>query len=132
MLFILSLWLHFIADFLLQSREMGQKKSYELKWLNKHLSIQFFVMFLGLLPFTGYHIAILFAFYNSCIHGVIDWYIWRGYKASVWLRNRKYGHNKEQLASTWKYWEDHLFYTTIGFDQALHITTLALLWKYLA
>jgi hypothetical protein len=27
-------------------------------------------------------------------------------------------------AASWKYWEDHWFFTTIGFDQLLHGLTL--------
>lgn len=167
MLFLIWLMvLHFIADFLLQSREMGQKKSNEVKWLLKHLAIQFGVFFIGITPpiLFSYidrsassliavqyplHILVLaacmkafmFSVYNALIHGLIDWNIWKLYKVSAYWRIRtivakKHGmwtqppeddvNIKAEIAG-WKYWEDHWFYTTIGFDQLLHMSTLVAL-----
>lgn len=70
-LFYAVLIVHFIADFLLQSREMGKRKSSESKYLLAHLAIQFacFALF-----------GLKFAFYNALVHGIIDWNIWRIYK----------------------------------------------------
>ncbi len=139
--------LHFLADFILQSREMGKKKSVEFLWLLKHLFIQYAVFRIGL-SFMGMEDSRLFALFNALIHGVIDWNIWKLYKLSVHYRITRrlkglgvYGTNpKESLAykityekscEQWEYWEDHLFYTTIGFDQMLHAITLYALWTYL-
>lgn len=114
---------HFIADFICQSREMGKKKSYEVKWLAAHLLIQFvfFCIF-------GWKFALI----NAVIHGVIDWNIWRLYKLSVgiWMKNNPEHEATKAYATTgvWKFWEDHLFFTTIGFDQMLHMITLVVLW----
>lgn len=130
------LLLHFIADFVLQPREMGKKKSQDVKWLLGHLAIQFAIF----APFT----SILFALANCAVHGLIDWYIWRGYKWSVAFRNPVPWHLRVEVEpepthqefeatwwlgvkASWKYWEDHLFYTTIGFDQLLHGLTLVVL-----
>ncbi len=61
-----------------------------------------------------------FALINAVIHGVIDWNIWRAYKMYV-----SASHDLANLGgSDYKYWEDHLFYVTIGLDQFLHMTTL--------
>jgi hypothetical protein len=122
------LLLHFIADFVLQPREMGKKKSEEPRWLAGHLAIQFTVF----APFT----SIWFALANCTIHGVIDWFIWRGYKYSVISRlgithMNMNAPNIAELKNSWKYWEDHLFYTTIGFDQLLHALTLVTLAGYM-
>lgn len=108
--------IHYVADFLLQPREMGKKKSSEPKWLAGHLLIQF----LCFLPFAGW----LFALLNCAVHGIIDWYIWRAYKYSVLKRFPDAGVD-------YKYYEDHLFYSTIGFDQLLHGLTLFYLAGYL-
>ena len=122
--------LHFIADFILQSREMGQKKSTEFKWLAKHLGIQFIIFFIGLIFFDPIY-AFIFATINSFFHGIIDWNIWKFYKLSVYYRIKKdpehnlLPENKSELEK-WQYWKDHLFYTTIGFDQMLHMITLQL------
>lgn len=138
MITVYCLFLHLVADFFLQSREMGKKKSSEKYWLYKHLSIQFAVFWVGLLPFTGIAIALYFALTNALIHGVIDWNIWKLYKYSVYRRLLKKvistGARKDQYeagvashAKNWQYWEDHWFYTTIGVDQFLHAATLVLL-----
>lgn len=113
----LLLSLHFLADFVLQSREMGKKKSQEPVWLFSHLAIQCMVFML----FVGWKFAIA----NAAIHGVIDWYIWRFYKLSVAWRF------PDATVNNFKFWEDHLFFTTIGFDQLLHGLTLVLLAEWL-
>lgn len=143
------LMVHFVADFLLQSREMGTKKSSELKWLMAHLAIQFIAFVIILSPLYGLT-GIVFAALNAVIHGVIDWNIWRGYKWSVarrlydeqgnpWVEGKSKGFPLHSLMSDvdhsfippqppqWRYWLDHWFYATIGFDQLLHALTLILL-----
>jgi len=107
---------HFIADFILQSRTMGQRKSSSLKYLALHTSI----IFLCFLPF-----GVEFSACNAFIHAIIDNFIWNVYTASVYFRN------KNATKENWKYWEDHLFYTTIGLDQLLHGLTIILLMEYL-
>lgn len=153
---ILLMVLHFIADFLLQSRQMGQKKSEQFKWLVAHLSIQFAVFFVGILsylciyakvylmnflnnppgPGTPYEYILSFAIFsfqfsilNTLIHGIIDWNIWKLYKVSVAFRNKD--KSVEELKKTFQYWNDHLFYTTIGFDQLLHTATIVALYSWL-
>ena len=124
------LLLHFIADFILQSRAMGQKKSEHFKWLLGHVAIQFAVFAVGgLFVFDN---PLPFAFLNAFIHGVIDWHIWKLYKYSVWKRRdpELFG-TIDDLKKHWKYWEDHWFYTTIGFDQFLHGATIVLLYGVL-
>lgn len=129
------LFLHFVADFLLQSREMGKKKSQEFHWLLQHLIIQFFIMYMGCLFVMEPHIAFRLSLLNAVIHGVVDWNIWRGYKYFVFRRLKKeteqFGSTEQEKAAwivesgkNWQYWEDHWFYTTIGFDQLLHGVTL--------
>jgi hypothetical protein len=149
---VVLLLLHFIADFPLQSREMGKKKSQESMWLLQHLIIQFFVVYMGSLFIMDAHIAFRLALLNAIVHGIIDWNIWRGYKYSVKYRLLKTKREDVTYASptewdmatmgteeqyltiagrNWKYWEDHMFYTTIGFDQMLHGITLVLLAGWL-
>ena len=140
-LIVKLLVLHYIADFILQPREMGKNKSVRLEWLACHLLIQFLVFF----PFFG----IKFAAANCLVHGVIDWFIWRGYKAIVMWRIKRreklYGEGGHPLyvypkwngidypkpQPEWKYWDDSAFYDTIGLDQLLHASTLILLARYL-
>ena len=136
---------HVIADFLLQSREMGKNKSQDIGVLCQHLGIQFAVFFIGCIPLMGADAALIFAFVNACIHGVIDWNIWKLYKfyAYICIKKivaKKHGwwsqppeedpNIKEEIAN-WKYWEDKGFYDTIGVDQFLHGATLVVLWEWL-
>lgn len=125
--------LHFIADFLLQSREMGKNKSSNYTYLFKHISIIFAVIFIGLIPFLGLKLAFVFAFYNALVHMIIDKFIWNIYKLMVYksfLRDFiKTGQsNKDEYIAIrtdkFKFYEDHWFYATIGFDQLLHALTL--------
>jgi hypothetical protein len=115
---------------------MGTRKSSEFKVLLMHLGIQFSVMTIGLIfaynPFTVFYFALL----NTLIHGVIDWNIWKLYKVSAHLRIKKQclpGDRVyyDKLVREWKYWEDSVFYDTIGFDQLLHGLTLILLAGWL-
>lgn len=157
MLLVYLFILHFIADFLLQSREMGQKKSSEPRWLFKHLGIQFGIFFVGLLPMLLYLMynpelmiiqsykyallgtaifkALAFCFWNTVAHGIIDWNIWRLYKLSVKYRLGRWPETNPKVkrwldTGVWEYWEDHIFYTTIGFDQMLHMSTLVLVGMF--
>lgn len=125
--------LHFVADFLLQTRDMGKRKSAEPKILALHLLIQVLVIGAGL-DYAGFDIesTIKFTLANAAIHGVIDWFIWRIYKKSVMIRVRnmlkpqQYHMYKDECLN-FKYWEDHWFYSTIGMDQLLHGLTLVAL-----
>ena len=134
----LCLVVHFVADFLLQSREMGKNKSTDFMVLLQHLGIQFVCFFIFPTPVVGIELALCFSLANAIVHGVIDWNIWRGYKLFVGSKLQEqakanlretigdmYGPSHveaemQQLASEFKYWEDHWFYTTIGLDQLLH------------
>lgn len=148
--------IHFVADFLLQSREMGKNKSIYFKVLLQHVGIQFGMFALFLSPFLGIKLAIAFAALNGLVHGVIDWYIWKGYKLYAFktivkeIRQEiveKFGDPswvddkslveviaperfKEKVAG-WKFWEDHWFFATIGLDQLLHTLTIILVYSIL-
>jgi hypothetical protein len=102
--------IHFISDFLLQRRWVAKNKSSDGMAMAEHISI-IFCCFLYWGP--------VFAGLNALIHMIIDKNIWNAYK---WFRRKE---DKE----TFKYWEDHLFYSTIGFDQLLHVLTLVVLAK---
>lgn len=126
LIFLCVLFLaHFIGDFLLQSREMGRKKSKEYKWLLGHCGIIFGTSFVGLfllLLYPASHISVwgviivasMLSLFISSLHMVIDASTWNIYS---WFRR------KEDI-KTFKFWEDHWFFVTIGADQLLHILTI--------
>ena len=131
---------HYIADFVLQSREMGQKKSKNYIFLFAHTWIIFGVIALaGLFVFDTSSIAIKFAFWNAVIHMIIDAISWNLYGYCV--MGRKYGFDtlskedfnfKEksaELATKWEYWKDEWFMRTLGADQIAHIIVLYELYQ---
>ena len=131
MMLVYMFFLHFIADFVLQNREMGKKKSKKIEFLTKHCIIQFVVFSIGLIPFYGVQSA-QFGLANALIHGVIDWHIWRLYAISVLHRqfdkSVPWKDRPKLMYKRYPFWEDHYFYLTIGFDQFLHLATIVTLW----
>lgn len=132
-IYIWLLFLHLIADFVLQPRSMGTKKSEDYAYLALHIGIQYIIFVAGLSLFMDTGTAVIFSLSNALIHGVIDWNIWKLYKLSVWKRHRSdiESIGLEEFKKTWKYWEDYWFYLTIGVDQFLHGATIVGLYVYL-
>ena len=106
-----ALFLHFVGDFLLQSRRMATRKSKHTGALVSHA----WVIWLVMLPFGFY-----FAVANAFLHGLQDHYVWRLYGKRFTRKGRGY-----------HYWNDYWFYATIGFDQFLHAATLVVLLKWM-
>jgi len=127
---------HFVADFLLQSREMGQRKSKEIKYLLKHLGIIHMMFVVPACLIMGLDQGIKFTFLNTFFHGIIDALIWKVYPLTVYYRRHKLKHlfSPSSLVSsdmTFRYWEDKVFYSFIGLDQMLHYATIILLFSSL-
>lgn len=98
------IWIHFVADFVLQTDKMALNKSSSNKWLGIHC----LVYATSFLIFGWY-----FALVTFFLHLVTDYFTSRG---TSWL---------------WKHNERHWFFTLIGFDQAIHLTTLILTFHFL-
>lgn len=128
--------LHYLADFRFQSREMGKRKSEDFSVLVQHAVIIFSVFFLfGTLTFNTS--LILFSSIYAIIHGLQDWFMWRGYKLLVKRKIARENFDGD-MNNTWmgeelkifKYWEDPKFYDTIGLDQTLHFITIVLVYNW--
>ena len=150
-LVIYLLILHFVADFLFQSREMGQKKSSEFIWLAKHGLIHLGVFAFGvaiffissfwpiLVEINPYLASVkignivltscVFAITNMMLHMAVDACTWNAYKWTGARRNKD--KSKEELKKDFKYWEDSWFYHTIGIDQLLHIIMMIFVYRTL-
>lgn len=126
MLLYVLLITHFVADFLMQSREMAQKKSSELLWLGLHIrTITWTFFFVTYFGGAGWN-SIPFTIINSAIHALIDWTIWNWYKQGVIKRYPTF-----EMRRDFKFWEDQKFYSTIGLDQLLHVLTIVVLYDWL-
>ena len=101
---ITVIWLHWMADFILQTDAMAKGKSTSNKWLGKHIA----VYSACLLPF-----GIKFAILNGVAHFITDYFTSRA------------------TSKLWKKGDVHNFFVVIGFDQAIHMTCLILSVVYL-
>lgn len=81
--------LHFVADWALQSKYMSREKSNKLSVLLQHIGVHFIVFFFGGLLLLSPMQALMFSLANAVVHGVVDWYLWRFYKISVYVRRTK-------------------------------------------
>lgn len=94
---LLIIWLHFIADFLLQSDETAQNKSEDMWVLTKHVLVYS-------LPFL--YFGFLYAGINAILHWCVDLF-------SSMLTKHFHERGKRRE-----------FFITIGADQAIHMTCL--------
>jgi membrane-bound metal-dependent hydrolase YbcI (DUF457 family) len=98
------IWMHFVADFVFQSDKMALNKSKSNKWLFLHAWVYS-------IPFAFF--GIRFALVTLFFHFVTDYITSRG------------------TSYLWKKEQRHWFFTLIGFDQAVHLTTLLLTYQLL-
>lgn len=122
---VLLIVFHIIFDFVLQDREMAKNKSSSFKYLGPHL----YILFVGLVIFvavsniyTGPQ-GFIFIFGNVLAHGLIDWNIWKLYKAYTHRqikKNKRLTLVQDCCGESYKYWSDSMFYNFIAIDQGLH------------
>jgi hypothetical protein len=99
---ILVVWLHFLADFILQTDKVAVNKSSSFWWLTVHAAVYSLPFFL-----IGWHYALI----NAGLHWCVD---------AVTSRIAKYFFTHNQR---------HWFFVVIGCDQAIHATCLILTLK---
>lgn len=95
-IFIL-IWMHFVADFILQTNRIALNKSKNVWILLEHVLIY---------SISFCYFGLEFAIANMCLHFLVDF---------CTSRASSYFWNKDQ-----RRW----FFVVIGFDQALHMTCL--------
>lgn len=147
MYFLIYLFfLHFLSDFILQSRKMGQKKSSSPVWLLKHISIIFVTFVIGVMIYWNYNNDVVpsenwddnlfflltpldimkMSFKNAGIHLIIDATLWNIYGLLLVWRT---GQSRDFLRNNYNFMGDKWFFYTIGFDQFLHLATLACVYE---
>ena len=94
---VILIWMHFIADFVFQTDKVAINKSKCNKTLLWHVSLYS-------IPFFWFGGA--FAVTNAIAHFLTDFVTAR---ATSWL---------------WQNEQRHWFFVVVGFDQAIHVTTL--------
>lgn len=101
----LVLFVHFIADFILQTNKMATNKSTSTKWLTSHILAYTLVMSV---------FGIKFAIVNGLIHYIVDF---------ITSRLTSY---------FWKKGDRHKFFIVIGLDQFVHTAALIYTMPFLA
>jgi hypothetical protein len=97
-------WIHWVADFVLQTDQMAQNKSKSNRWLSIHIIVYSLPWFI-----FGWKFALV----NAAAHWLIDWVTSR-ITSQLWAKK-----------------DVHNFFVVIGFDQAAHLTILILSAVYL-
>jgi len=113
-IFSVTLWSHFIADFVCQSDWMAKNKSSSYKALLAHVVVYTVIIGLGISSFfyfadvmsIDYTLVVYWTLLNGALHGVVDFFTSR-------LTSR-----------LWAKGDTHNFFVVIGFDQLLHSITL--------
>ena len=101
---IILFWLHFVADFFLQSTYMALNKSKSVRALAWHCLVYSLPFF-----WFGWKYALL----AGALHFPVDFV------------------TSKITARLWEKKEAHWFFVVVGFDQSVHMTILVLCMKYL-
>lgn len=114
--------LHFIADFLLQTRKMANNKSSDIYWLSIHVLVYTFTIGLGFfiigeIKGINTNFILLAGLVYVIVNGVAHWFT-----DYITSKLTSYFHKKEN------YWA---FFGVIGLDQLIHATTLLVTYNYM-
>lgn len=105
--------LHFIGDFLFQTRQMANNKSKSLYWLTSHVLYYcsaFMPIFL-LIGIETQYIEFMFVLFTT--HWLTDFF------------------TSKLTTYCWEKRKIKMFFVVIGFDQMIHVITLLYIYKYL-
>lgn len=100
---LILVWMHWFSDFITQTDAMAKNKSKSMKWLSLHIAVY-------TIPFLIF--GWKFAVFNGLAHWVVDFFTSR-WTSKLWAKGQV-----------------HNFFVVIGFDQAIHLTTLFLSYEY--
>lgn len=134
---VIILIAHYIGDFILQTRNMGLKKSKSIMWLSMHVGTYLITLLIFGLIFGSYLVddnnyrpIFEWCFVNGLLHWFTDFISSKlsGYcytKMDYYEKNRDI-ENSDKLKNKFQY---H-FWSVIGLDQLIHAITLLLTYNY--
>lgn len=111
--FLAIVFLHWVADFVLQSHKMATNKSTSVKWLTYHVGVYSSVWFLAGILFLPWQVVTCFTGVTLVCHWITDYF------TSKWT------------SRLWKANKVHDFFVVVGFDQVLHYTQLVITYMIL-
>lgn len=118
LLFIILI--HWVADFVLQTRHMGLRKSSSNYYLTLHVLVYTFSTIMAwsiVLPLIGFHLTTLRVSLAFSLIFLLHW-------LTDYITSRQ----TTKLYKEEKYYE---FFVMIGFDQVLHYVQLFLIFNYI-
>lgn len=131
---IALLVLHYVADFLLQTRKMGQNKSKSLMWLSIHVGVYLIALLSFGLLFGHYVVQdpndmypiFEYCLLNATLHWLTDFGTSKlsGYFYMKYVAYKQ--KDEDAIADRYQY----KFWATIGFDQLVHGVTLLLTYYF--
>lgn len=110
---IAIIFIHWVADFLLQTDKMATGKSKSNYWLSLHVGVYSLVWLVVGLLFYHPYIVLVFALITFACHFITDYYTSR-INSKLWEQKKV-----------------HWFFVSVGFDQFLHYAQLILCFKLL-
>lgn len=128
---IVIMFIHWLGDFPMQSDEMAKGKSSSWKYLIQHTSVYssmfvaFAIFYLGIIPFETYNVDTLTWLRQFCTNVTlftIVTFTLHTFQDYITSRINKYFWNKGQV---------HNFFTSVGFDQFLHLSQLLITYQIL-
>ena len=131
---IAILGLHFVADFLLQTRKMGLNKGKSVMWLSIHVGVYLIALLsFGLVfghnvvdPAEGMLPILEYCLLNAVLHWVTDF---STSKLSGWCYLKMVKYQKEGNTKKEHFWQYH-FWSVIGLDQFIHALCLLLTYQF--
>lgn len=109
-------WVHFIADFILQTDQMAMNKSRSNYWLTVHV-LSYVACFVPICVWFKFKAGFILT--NLAAHWVTD-YVSSRLTTKCWIAWKE---GNERMR--------HMFFVVIGADQALHMTALVLTYFWI-
>ncbi len=127
---LIILFLHFVSDFVLQTRRMAQKKSKSLFWLSWHVLVYTTFLFWGWVCFVGFNdyssYTVFGVFYMVFISHFLTDFTTSKFTTYSYVRSIERNISIKKR-NRWQY----IFWLVLGLDQFVHFLSLILIYNYI-